>query len=68
MRTTSLLARTEADRIAMGPMANKPLPANVQLSLRLDEDGNAFSKNPTDPQVVLQGVAKGSTGLNVTLK
>ncbi|MCA9567266.1 MAG: hypothetical protein KC656_05465 [Myxococcales bacterium] len=59
---------TEADRIAMGPMANKPLPANVQLSLRLDEDGNAFSKGPSDPQVTLETVALGTQGLDLTLK
>jgi len=59
---------TEADKIGMGgPMGNRPIPANVQLSLRLDTDGNAFTKKPEDPQIVLE-VPKGSKGLELTLK
>ncbi len=59
---------TEADRIAMGgPMGNRPIPATVQLSLRLDDDGNAFTKTPDDPQVVLD-VTKGTKGLELTLE
>ena len=58
---------TEADRIAMGPMASRPLPDTVQLSLRLDTDGNAFTKTPEDPQVSLN-VTKGTKGLELTLE
>ncbi|MCB9677084.1 MAG: hypothetical protein H6737_18350 [Alphaproteobacteria bacterium] len=59
---------TEADRISMGgPMANRPIPDTVQLSLRLDADGNAFSKEPTDPQVQVD-VTKGTKGLELMLK
>jgi tetratricopeptide (TPR) repeat protein len=59
---------TEADRIAMGgPMGNRPMPETVQLSLRLDTDGNAFTKTPEDPQVTLD-VTKGTKGLELTLE
>ncbi|MEZ4322655.1 MAG: hypothetical protein R3F61_34630 [Myxococcota bacterium] len=59
---------TEADKIGMGgPMGNRPIPDTVQLSLRLDEDGNAFTKGPDDPEIVLD-VTKGTTGLELTLK
>jgi len=59
---------TSADRISMGG-APGPLPASVNVSVRLDadNDGNAFTKTPLDPSAMKEGVAPGTTGLAVQL-
>ncbi len=59
---------TSADRISMGG-APGPMPANVNLSVRLDadNDGNAFTKTPMDPSAMVEGVVPGATGVAVTL-
>jgi tetratricopeptide (TPR) repeat protein len=54
---------TGADRpMAMG----RPMPANVELSVRLDADGDPMSRPPTDPSAS-QPIAVGATGISVTL-
>lgn len=57
---------TEANKMAMG--GDRPIPANVQLTIRLDDDGNAMTKSPSDPQVTVDNLARGTTGLSLTLK
>lgn len=54
---------TGADRpMAMG----RPMPANVELSVRLDADGDPMSRPPTDPAAT-QPITVGARGLAVTL-
>lgn len=57
---------TDADIIPM--MANRGLPPNFVLKVRMDDDGNAFTKAPTDPQAQLEGLSRGATGLKLLLK
>lgn len=57
---------TEADKIPM--MGNRPVPENVILSVRMDDDGNATTRSPSDPQVVIEKLSKGSKDLTLTLK
>ncbi|HEX9985034.1 MAG TPA: tetratricopeptide repeat protein [Thermoanaerobaculia bacterium] len=42
-------------------MMGQPLPARVRIEARLDNDGDAASRNPTDPIAVQDGVAPGAT-------
>lgn len=58
---------TEANAIAMGG-SPRPFPETLDLSVRLDEDGNAMTKDDGLPAAVLSGTKRGSTELNVTLK
>lgn len=58
-------ALTEADIVQMGP-APREIPATVALSVRLDADGNAMTKEPTDPKATLETPAEKS-GLAITL-
>lgn len=55
---------TSADIIAMG--AARPIPATFNVSVRVDRDGNAMSKDG-EPEAVLTGVKKGSAQLQLTL-
>lgn len=56
---------TAANLISMG--GARPVPGKVNLQVRLDLDGNAMSKDPSEPSVTLEAVEKGSTGLEVAL-
>jgi tetratricopeptide (TPR) repeat protein len=58
---------TTADAIPMGG-AVRAFPDLVDVSVRLDMDANAMTHTDTEPLVVLSGVAKGSTGLTLTLE
>jgi Flp pilus assembly protein TadD len=42
-------------------MLGQPLPASVRLEARLDSDGNATTKPPTDPTAAQDNVAAGSS-------
>jgi hypothetical protein len=44
---------TDADVVQMGA-GPRPMPATVALTVRLDTDGNAMSKDPTDPIATLE--------------
>lgn len=46
---------------------NRPVPAKLLVSVRLDKDGNATTRDG-EPEAVLEGVTKGSTGLELTLQ
>jgi cytochrome c-type biogenesis protein CcmH/NrfG len=48
-------------------MMGQPLPAKIHLEARLDSDGDAATKSPTDPIAVADGVTGGAT-LALTLK
>lgn len=58
---------TDADAIAMGG-APRPIPAVFDLSIRLDQDGNAMSRAAGEPEAVVQGARRGSTGLALILR
>jgi tetratricopeptide (TPR) repeat protein len=42
-------------------MMGQPLPASFRLEVRLDTDGDAMTKNPTDPKALQDGVTAGSS-------
>jgi hypothetical protein len=48
-------------------MMGQPLPAKVRIEARLDSDGDAATKNPSDPVGVQDAVALG-TSLRIALK
>jgi len=50
----------------MGP--GQPLPATVRIEARLDSDGDAMTKNPSDPHAVQDGVATNGTKVSLVLK
>ncbi|MEQ1504538.1 MAG: hypothetical protein ABMB14_20030 [Myxococcota bacterium] len=58
---------TEADAIAMAGVP-RPFPAKVDLTVRLDADGDPLSKDDGMPAAVLPGTAKGSAGMKIPLK
>jgi len=44
------------------------LPAYVNIEARWDADGNAFSRDPSDPIARQANVAVGTNGLKLTLR
>ncbi len=56
---------TDADVVQMG-MA-RPVPASFNVSVRIDKDGNAMTKEG-EPEALATGVAKGATGLSLELR
>jgi hypothetical protein len=55
---------TQADVMQMGPP--RAIPATVTLSVTLDGDGDAMSKDPADPKVVVE-TAAAAVDLAITL-
>jgi cytochrome c-type biogenesis protein CcmH len=45
---------------AADSMMGQPLPASFRLEARLDPDGDASSRNPTDPKAVQENVSPGA--------
>lgn len=56
---------TSANAIDMGT-GPRPVPATVNVAVRIDADGDAMTKD--GPEAVAQGVAKGATGLDLTIR
>ncbi len=50
----------------MGP--GQPLPPAVRIEARLDSDGDAMTKNPSDPHAMQDGVATNGTKVSLVLK
>ncbi|HVS30909.1 MAG TPA: tetratricopeptide repeat protein [Thermoanaerobaculia bacterium] len=48
-------------------MMGQPLPAKMRLEARLDSDGDAMTKSPSDPTAVVDAVSAGSA-IRLTLK
>ena len=48
-------------------MMGQPLPATMRIEARLDSDGNATTKTPSEPSAVQDGVTAGSA-IKLTLK
>lgn len=57
---------TAKDLIPMA--AQGPLPATVQLTVRLDSDGDPMTRPDTDPSAVLSDLAPGTTGVTLQLE
>jgi tetratricopeptide (TPR) repeat protein len=51
----------QVDLTSADSMMGQPLPASVRLEARLDSDGNATTKPPTDPTAAQDNVAAGSS-------
>jgi len=58
----------EIDLSAADSMMGQPLPATVRIEARLASDGDAMTKNPSDPHAVQDGVATNGTKVNLVLK
>jgi len=50
----------------MGP--GQPLPASIRIEARLDSDGDAMTKNPSDPHAMQDGVSTNGTKVALVLK
>jgi tetratricopeptide (TPR) repeat protein len=49
-------------------MMGQPLPPNVRLEARLDSDGDAMTKNPSDPHAMQDGVTTNGGKVGLVLK
>lgn len=49
-------------------LAGKTIPEHARVEARLDTDGNATTRTPTDPVAHAEHVAAGTTGLRLTLR
>jgi cytochrome c-type biogenesis protein CcmH len=58
----------EIDLSAADSMMGQPLPATVRIEARLDSDGDAMTKNPSDPKAAQDGVVTNGTKVNLVLK
>ena len=58
---------TEADAIPMGGVS-RPFPAKVDLTIRLDADGDPLSKDDGLPMATLPGTTTGNAAMKITLK
>jgi cytochrome c-type biogenesis protein CcmH len=58
----------DIDLSAADSMMGQPLPATVRIEARLDSDGDAMTKNPSDPHAVQDGVATNGTKISLALQ
>jgi hypothetical protein len=58
----------DIDLSAADSMMGQPLPANIRIEARLDSDGDAMTKNPSDPHAVQDGVATNGAKVALVLK
>jgi tetratricopeptide (TPR) repeat protein len=58
----------DIDLSAADSMMGQPLPATVRIEARLDSDGDAMTKNPSDPHAVQDGVATNGAKVSLTLQ
>jgi tetratricopeptide (TPR) repeat protein len=58
----------EIDLSTADSMMGQPLPANVRLEARLDSDGDAMTKNPSDPHAMQDGVTTNGGKVGLVLK
>jgi tetratricopeptide (TPR) repeat protein len=58
----------DVDLSAADSMMGQPLPATVRIEARLDSDGDAMTKNPSDPHAVQDGVATNGTKVSLALQ
>ncbi len=58
----------DIDLSAADSMMGQPLPATVRIEARLDSDGDAMTKNPSDPHAAQDGVATNGTKVSLALQ
>jgi len=58
----------EIDLTAADSMMGQPLPATIRIEARLDSDGDAMTKNPSDPHAVQDGVTTNGGKVGLVLK
>jgi len=58
----------ELDLSAADSMMGQPLPASVTIEARLDSDGDAMTKNASDPHASQSGIATNGTKVALVLK
>jgi len=58
----------DIDLTAADSMMGQPLPATVRIEARLDSDGDAMTKNPSDPHAVQDGVATNGSKVSLALQ
>jgi tetratricopeptide (TPR) repeat protein len=58
----------DIDLSAADSMMGQPLPATVRIEARLDSDGDAMTKNPSDPHAMQDGVATNGTKISLALQ
>jgi len=58
----------ELDLSAADSMMGQPLPASIRIEARLDSDGDAMTKNASDPHAMQDGVATNGTKVTLALK
>jgi len=58
----------EIDLSTTDSMMGQPLPASVRIEARLDSDGDAMTKNPSDPHAMQDGVATNGGKVSLVLK
>lgn len=59
-RIASPVFPLEIDLSAADSMMGQPLPATMRIEARLDSDGDAMTKNPSDPHAAQDGVVSGN--------
>jgi len=58
----------DIDLSAADSMMGQPLPATVRIEARLDSDGDAMTKNPSDPHAFQDGVSTNGTKVSLALQ
>jgi tetratricopeptide (TPR) repeat protein len=58
----------QLDLSSADSMMGQPLPASVRIEARLDSDGDAMTKNPSDPHAMQDGVATNGGKVGLVLK
>jgi tetratricopeptide (TPR) repeat protein len=58
----------EIDLTSADSMMGQPLPATIRIEARLDSDGDAMTKNPSDPHAMQDGVATNGAKVGLVLK
>ena len=58
----------EIDLTTADSMMGQPLPASIRIEARLDSDGDAMTKNPSDPHAIQDGVATNGGKVGLVLK
>jgi len=58
----------DIDLSAADSMMGQPLPAIIRIEARLDSDGDAMTKNPSDPHAVQDGIATNGTKVSLALQ
>jgi tetratricopeptide (TPR) repeat protein len=58
----------EIDLTTADSMMGQPLPATIRIEARLDSDGDAMTKSPSDPHAMQDGVATNGGKVGLMLK